>query len=437
LALAVGCGGGGSSSGSGSSSSGGVSIAGGNQIVTSGTNVAPLVVDAGLDAANPTANVAYTTVVVCSPGSSNCVTLNHVMIDTGSVGLRIPASLLSGLNLPNVNSNAPVAECYSFLSNTYFWGTVRSADVKMGGSNNTGEVASSVPIHVIDDPTLSSAPSGCTGSEENGAFGTNGLLGIGNFQFDCDALGVGNPCTSSGTAPTGLYYTCSGGSCSVPAVPTTEQVRNPVSRFATDNNGVILELPAVASGGATGASGGLVFGIGTESNNGLSSSATVLTLDPTESDPAWLGITTVYNGVSYPNSKDAIGSFLDSGSNGIFFLDQPTSGIPSCGDWYCPNSTETLTAVNEAAGGNSRGVQFDVANADTLFANGANIAFSNLAGPNTTGTPGNQTQIADGYFDWGLPFFYGRNVYTAIWGVTPPGTAVSGSSVPAGPFWAY
>ncbi len=30
-----------------------------------------------------------------------------------------------------------------------------------------------------------------------------------------------------------------------------------------------------------------------------------------------------------------------------------------------------------------------------------------------------------------------RNVYTGIWGVTPPGTPVSGSSVPAGPFWAY
>jgi len=30
-----------------------------------------------------------------------------------------------------------------------------------------------------------------------------------------------------------------------------------------------------------------------------------------------------------------------------------------------------------------------------------------------------------------MPFFFGRNVYTAIEGVTPP------SGVPAGPFWAY
>jgi hypothetical protein len=436
LLLTLGCGG---SSRSGTGSSGSTSVAGGNQIVTSGNNVAPLIVDAGLDAANPTANVAYTTVVVCTPGTSNCVTLDHVLIDTGSIGLRIPASLLSGLNLANVNVNAPVAECYSFLSNTYFWGSVRSADVKMGGSNNTSEVASSVPIHVIGDPSLSSAPSGCVGSEDDTAFGSNGLLGVGTFQFDCDVLGVGNPCTSSATAPPGLYYHCSGSNCSVPAVSTAEQVRNPVSLFAKDNNGVILELPAVASGGATGASGGLVFGIGTESNNGLSSSATVLTLDSNVNDAAWLGMTTVFNGVSYPNSISAIGSFLDSGSNGIFFLDQPTSQIPSCSDWYCPNSTETLTADNQATGGNSRKVQFDVADANTLFSNnnGNNIAFGNLAGPNTTGTPDSQTQAADGYFDWGLSFFYGRNVYTAIWGVTSPSNPVSGSSVPAGPFWAY
>jgi hypothetical protein len=34
-------------------------------------------------------------------------------------------------------------------------------------------------------------------------------------------------------------------------------------------------------------------------------------------------------------------------------------------------------------------------------------------------------------FDWGLPFFYGRTVFTGIDGVPPP------VGVPAGPFWAY
>jgi len=334
-----------------------------------------------------------------------------------------------------------------FLDNTFFWGTVKSADVKMGGSSNTGELASSVPIHVVGDPSAPTVPVDCTGTEEDtvSTLGENGRIGVGNFQYDCDALGFTNGCTASSTAPPGVYYTCTGSTCSdspVPAVPLNEQVRNPVSLFATDNNGVIFELPAVPIGGQTGIAAGqgsMVFGIGTQSNNGLGSAAD-LTLDSNPNDPAWSGFTTVYNGVSYPNAAEnttllangsyTFGSFLDSGSNGFFFLDQPQSGIPNCGDWYCPSAAETLTAVNEATGGNSHGVQFSISNANTLF-NTNFTAFSDLAGPNTTGTPNSVTQAEDGYFDWGLPFFYGRNVYTAIWNVTPP------SGVPAGPFWAY
>jgi len=462
LALAGGCGGGGGSSastgstggtGSGGTTPGGTSTAGGNTIVTSGNNVAPLIVDAGPVPSIFTTNVPYTTVVICVPNSTtNCVTIDHVSVDTGSTGLRIPATAFSsfanGANvlaaLQNVNPGAPVAECVQFLDNTFFWGTVKSADVKMGGTSNTYEVAGSVPIHVVGDPSAPTVPADCTGTEEDtvATLGENGRLGVGNYQYDCDALGFTNECTSSSTAPPGVYYTCSGSTCSVAAVPLTQQLRNPVSLFATDNNGVIFELPAVPIGGETGIAAGqgsMVFGIGTQSNNGLGS-AVVLTLDDNPNDAAWSGFTTVYKGVSYPNAAEnttliangsyAIGSFLDSGSNGFFFLDQPQSGISSCGDWYCPSAAETLTATNEATGGNSSGVQFSVSNADTLLK--ANFtAFSDLAGPNTTGTPDSVTQAADGYFDWGLPFFYGRNVYTAIWNVTPP------SGVPAGPFWAY
>jgi hypothetical protein len=223
------------------------------------------------------------------------------------------------------------------------------------------------------------------------------------------------------------------------------QVRNPVSLFA-DNNGVILQLQSVSTGvGALTATGSLVFGIGTQSNNGLGS-ATVLPLDTYYPDNAWLGITTVFNGVSYPNPSwttyTGYGSFFDSGSNGIFFLDQATlktsyPAIVDCAtsglsDWYCPGSTQSLTAVNKASNGTQTpSFPFSVTSANTLFtANPTYTAFSDLAGPNTPGTS-SSNEIPDGYFDWGLPFFYGKSVYTAIWGVTPP------SGVPAGPFWAY
>jgi len=55
-------------------------------------------------------------------------------------------------------------------------------------------------------------------------------------------------------------------------------VQNPVTLFATDNNGVIIELPAV-SGVETSVTGSLIFGIGTQSNNALGS-ATVYTSIP-------------------------------------------------------------------------------------------------------------------------------------------------------------
>jgi hypothetical protein len=61
-------------------------------------------------------------------------------------------------------------------------------------------------------------------------------------------------------------------------------------------------------------------------------------------------------------------------------------------------------------------VSFEVANADLLFQTG-NTAFSNLAGSFESG------------FAWGLPFFFGRNVFVAIEGQsTPAGT---------GPYWAF
>jgi hypothetical protein len=476
LVFAVGCGGSGGSPATPTTpttpTTTVTSTPGSNTIVSQGAaNVAPLIVDAGpasiANTSNSAENMAFTIVTVCVPTTGPCVTIDHVAVDTGSVGLRILSSAVSTLTngpavlaaLPNVNTSTPVAECYPFVLN-YAWGGVRSADVKMGGTNNISEVASAVPILVMGDTSIPLAPSTCTaqtvGSEMNSVavLGANGLLGVGNFQYDCDVpglpiaagssstFGVGssNPCTAS-TTPPSTYYTCSGSTCTASLVLATQQIRNPVSMFAIDNNGVILELPAVPVGGQTGVSvnqSALVFGIGTKSNNALNSSAVVLPIDTTYSDPAWLGFTTVFDGASYPNPNSTTytgyGSYLDSGSNAIFFLDTPTTGITDCPTtddyFYCPNTTETFTAVNQATSGSKSQFQFNVSDANAL--SGGYTAFSDLAGPNTGGTSLNSsTEASDAYFAWGLSFFYGRNVYTAIWGVTAP------SGVPAGPFWAY
>jgi hypothetical protein len=431
--LMAGCGG---SSGTASTGGGGGNGGGGGGTGTpSGANVLSLAVDGG-----PTANqaggvnyenAAFASATVCAPGStSNCVTLTNLLVDTGSVGLRVFQSEVSSLNLPGVNAaNGSAAyDCVNFVDGSYLWGPVQQADVTL-----SGETASSAPIQVISDATTGIPNSCSNGSQDNentaALLGANGILGVGLEPTDCYFAG-GSACDpSSGLSspPFPAYYTCSGGSCNPAFVGVANQVVNPVALFAKDNNGVIVELPAV-SGSAASITGSLVFGIGTESNNQLSSSATVFTL-------ACDDFATIFSGQTYgitnPSTCAGPGSFIDSGSNGLYFPN--AANIPTCptntaagnlSGFYCPTSTDNLTATNEGQDGASKKTSFSVDNAETLFTTSttdSDAAFAGLAGENPTGVG----------FDWGLPFFFGVNVYNAIDGQALP------SGAPPGPWWAY
>jgi hypothetical protein len=74
-----------------------------------------------------------------------------------------------------------------------------------------------------------------------------------------------------------------------------------------------------------------------------------------------------------------------------------------------------LSATNQGTGAATTVVPFSIANAQTLFSNngGANFAFNNLGGPNP------------GVFDWGLPFFFGRTVFTGMESQSSPGGYVA------------
>ncbi len=117
----------------------------------------------------------------------------------------------------------------------------------------------------------------CTLNSLVAAFDANGVLGVEVFVQDC---GSRLRSTRARRRHPEEYYSCSGGGhlqrrrCS----RLSGQVANPVASFATDNNGVaILQLEAVPDTGAATASGTLTFGIGTESNNALGASVTILT----------------------------------------------------------------------------------------------------------------------------------------------------------------
>jgi hypothetical protein len=373
FAFLVGCGG-----GSSSSSSGGLQT-----ISSTGGNVAPISVNGG-PAGIDYVDAAFASVTVCVPGTSTCQTVDNILVDTGSSGLRILSSVLM-LPLPQqMSAGDPVMECFPFVSG-YTWGPVQTADVEMAS-----EKASSVPIQVVG--TSTAVPESCssfgTSSDTLDTLGANGIVGVGLFAQDC-----GDPTCP---AVANIYYDCpSATSCTAITEASAQEVQNPVSLFTTDNNGVILELPSVTGGEEATLSGSMVFGIGTQSNNALGS-ATIYTADD------FGDFSTTYNGVAYPES------FIDSGSNGYYFLNSSLAGITECSDepgFYCPATTQNFTATNQGGNGSSGTVQFTIENADTLF--GVNdFAYSELGGISGTTAPY--------YFDWGLPFFFGRNVYTGL-----------------------
>jgi hypothetical protein len=346
--------------------------------------------------ATNTRNMLQTSVTICVPGTNTCQTIDDIQVDTGSHGLRVLASALDpSIALPLVTGSgtgAVTAECAVFGSG-YTWGAVRKADVRMAG-----QVASSTSVQLIADDAAPNAAADCSGSGlpmlSASSLRGNGILGVGPFTADCGA----------GCAVSALprwYYNCVSGNCVASKLPVAQQVTNPVANFAADNNGVLIELPDVPDSGALSVTGTMTFGIGSQSNN-LLGSATVL-----KSSSVSGYVTTVFGGSQYGSS------FIDSGSNGVFF---PSTALARCGVWYCPSTPQTLAATIRSSSGAQSAVSFTVAQSTALFGTG-NFAFDNLAGP------------ASGYFDWGLPFFYGRRVFTALDGrPTPAGE---------GPYYAF
>jgi hypothetical protein len=346
-------------------------------------------------------NGPFTAVTICESGTTNCETIGGILIDTGSSGLRIFGQVNHlKLATETASSGDPIAECLPF-GTLSTWGRVAYADVKLGGE----PTIPNLPIQIVN-PNYPGMPAVCkTGppvAQSPAQIGYNGILGVGLFGADC-----GGVCATLGPQNPSMYFQCSAGRCSVTPVADASQVQNPVALLPGDNNGVVLKMPAIPFLGASTVSGRLVLGINTRSNNKLGSAFVYKT------DGAG-NIATTYNNVT-------MDGFIDSGSNALFF---DNGSIPQCDPslapgFYCPSDLLVLGAINSGRLGSASGmVYFNVANALGLAATG-NKAFYNVAGT-----------FGGSFFDFGLPFFFGRNVYTGI-----DGQLTSGVSM--GPFFAY
>ena len=384
-----------------------------------GPNTTEIVVDSGPSAGFSlgAANIAYVTVTVCAPGSATaCTTIDHVILDTGSIGLRLLKSTLGGLALPSLSVPADAAsgtpagvavECYPFVLGG-LWGPLASADVRIGG-----ELASSLPVQLIDDgqPAAIDAPADCVAASNGGLLNSvsslqaNGVLGVGMLSYDC-----GLSCINGNYAAVGytLYYACPGGvaaACVPAAIPGSLQLQNPVVHFDVNNNGTIIRMPALPDLGVGTAKGRLVFGIGTQTNNQITDAVKMYSVETNPASASYLYLSTTVGSTTYTDS------YIDSGSNALFFDDAaiPTgcqSSSGQAGGWYCPPVVLHLTATITDAIGTTGSVDFRIANSDALFST-PGLAFADLGGSVNQGA---------NTFVWGLPFFYGRSVYTSIWG---------------------
>jgi hypothetical protein len=374
-------------------------------------NTVALTVDTGPAAATGQINHAYVTIKVCASGSqTQCANIDHVLLDTGSSGLRLVRSVLvSGGVTPTPQTDAQgqaIEECMTF-SGGQTWGPVALADVTLAG-----EIAAKLPVQIMDDTSAGAPPPatcGAGGTLINGVsgFGANGVLGVGVLAEDCGAA-----CVSPAT-PLAVYYGCTtAGVCTAENMALANQVTNPVAMFATDNNGIIVNLPNLQNAnGDVSVQGELIFGIATQSDNALPASGmTVLGAD------AQGNFTATYNG-----GATALPARIDSGTDSYSFND-PTIAVCSSGayvGYYCPAvAPQSLFAVNTGAGANNatNTVDFAIADPNSFVANGA--AFIQLGGGGGATT-----------FTWGMPFFYGRKVYFGI------DQRVAGTYT--GPFYAY
>jgi Protein of unknown function (DUF3443) len=337
-------------------------------------------------------NRLLVSLTVCEPDTPRCATIDDVMVDTGSTGLRLEASAVpSWLRLPAFVGSAgkPLAECLHFLHDDA-WGPLRRADLRMGGL-----LAADLPIQVIADDGQA-RPAACPTSTVRPT--SNGTLGIGPNLLDCQGS-----CEQSASRP-GVFVQDGGTWSPVhgPVAPAS-RLPNPVARFRRHGNGVVIELPMPPKGGSDELVGRLTFGVGTAPNNQLGA-AHIIRVDQRGF------VTTLYGGATFPTST------IDSGTETDILTD---AALPRCEGmpWaFCVEPERQLRATIVGADGAQVTVTFKVG--DYRRARNRSIgAWDGYA---------EAAEASQPTFVWGAPFFLGQRVSVIFDEEGVAGTGVKG-----------
>lgn len=323
-------------------------------------NVVPLYVRGDFN------NRIFMDVTICEPGTSICQTIPKIMLDTGSVGLRIFSSLVEkSLPLLKDSEGQVQAECMSFNSGSPLWGPIAKADVKLGG-----ELAANVSIQLIDDK-FAGLPDGCGGPANSPSdIDMNGILGVG-------------PATSD---------------CTTEVQDCKNSIANPIALLPKDNNGELIVFGSVPEVGQKEISGSMILGLGTSPNNQLPRGSQVFVTDTSGS------LNIAFNGTKYTGSFDS-GTYAYDLPATIEFL--KCKQVP----FVCPPKPVKMSILIESLHGpDSVPFQFFIQNADLL--NPDNSVFSNVAMQSK--------RLNTAQFTLGAPFFFGRTVFFQIAGKTSP-----------------
>lgn len=354
----------------------------------SASNVTQVIAGSGYNGQG--ANTPYITVTVCVPNTTTCQTLDSILLDTGSVGLKIDQSQMT-VSLPAIlqtGTNLPFSVCNLYGSG-YAFATANYADVYIAG-----EKASNIPVQVIDDSSSQSGvPTSCSNQGQPIDFSSSGARGI---------IGV-NPIINVANS-TNIDYVYNNGSYeeTTSGIPVQYFNVNPVGYFVSDNNGEIISLPAATANTNTNLVGTITFGLNTESNNSVPNGVSSVLGDPNNFIGEFKATT---QGVTYD-------SMFDSGTNTWLFYDASIAVCPT-GD-YCPSSAVTWQSTINSYNNTSNPISINA----TIEAPGNNAIMPFW---------GYQSSSGSGLY--GLPFYYGKTVYLGFVGYQ--------TSMGAGPTWGF
>ncbi len=333
-------------------------------------------------------------VTVCEPNTERCATIDDVMIDTGSTGLRLEASAVpTWMRLPAFvrADGKPLAECLRFVHDTA-WGTLNRADVRLGGLT-----ARSLPLQVIDD-VFGAQPPTCPRSDVRPT--SNGTLGVGQHLFDCQGS-----CEQRADVPGVFVQDGTGWSPVEGAVEPSSRLPNPVRYLPGHDNGIVIELPSPPDGGAREVAGTLTFGVVADNRGDASK---ILRLDKAGR------FTTVLDGRRFPTS------YIDSGTDTYVFDDDRLPRCPDMAWAYCAQPRRFLGAELVGLDGARTSVTFAVGNyqARREQAAGASDDVAEAA------------EVESTTFVWGAPFFLGRRTSLVL-----DGEGVTGAPGLRGPIY--